>query len=207
MKHRGRFVTVVGPDGCGKSTLAASLAERLGATHLYWRPGLLPMAREVLGRPAESGVNAQPHDRVPDSSPKAIARSLYYGLDFVVGGWLKIRRLTIAGHDVVLERGVLDMLVDPARHGLTGTRILGVASRLAPRCDVLAIIDAPAETIRQRKPELPIEEIERQYRAWSGMDHGFRHKVRIDNAGAFVDAESSLVSAVPGGATVGSTGG
>jgi hypothetical protein len=68
---------------------------------------------------------------------------------------------------VVTERGWWDLAVDPRRYRLDVppllVRALGVA---LPHPDVAFVLEAPAEVVRGRKAELPVEELDRQRLAW-----------------------------------------
>jgi thymidylate kinase len=164
--RRGRYVWVVGPDGCGKSSVAASLASSTGAVHLYWRPGLLPMAREAIGRPRVEGVNTRPHEVLANSPLRQAARLTYYLIDYVAGYWLKLRPELRSGRDVIIERAWADMSVDWRRYGLRGTEPVRRLGRLVHEPDVVLVVRVAPEEAHRRKPELPVGEIRRQYAAW-----------------------------------------
>ena len=71
----GLSIVIVGPDGTGKSTLAAAITRDLQGyfwrnRHIHWRPGVLPRPGALVGASA-SGTD-QPHA----SAPHGIAGSL-----------------------------------------------------------------------------------------------------------------------------------
>ena len=64
---------------------------------------------------------------------------------------------------IVFDRNFDDLLVDTRRYRLRSSGLLLRALRpCLPRFDLTFILDAPAAVMHQRKPELPMEELERQ---------------------------------------------
>ena len=165
--RRRRYVCIVGPDGTGKSTLAARLTDALGAEtlHRHWRPGGIPSLRRLAGR-GESGVVTEPHAAEVHSAPKAALRTIYYACDFVIGHatvfWPVLRR----GGFVILERGFEDMVVDPTRYSLPSGRLAAALLPLVPRPDATIVLQGDPALIHVRKPELPVAEIARQCELW-----------------------------------------
>ena len=94
----GFTILIVGPDGAGKSTLAAALPELLkgpfkkhAASH--WRPGILPRPGCLVGRSAPD--TSTPTPRSPFGRIASLLLLAYYWADFVLGEipftWLRIR--------------------------------------------------------------------------------------------------------------------
>jgi hypothetical protein len=63
------------------------------------------------------------------------------------------------------------MVVDPNRYGLSSrlARLASLLGPLAPRPDVVTVLQGDAHAITARKPELSPEEIARQLEAWSRL--------------------------------------
>jgi hypothetical protein len=169
----GLVACLAGPDGTGKSTLAAGLERgALGAfrrtTRLHSRPGVLPPPAQLLGRPVSDGTD--PHGRAPSRPIGSAARVAYLWLDHVVGWPSRVAGPRRRSSLVVLERGWLDLSVDPRRYRLAGvdrlTRTLGA---LLPKADLTLALDLPAERTIARKPELLLQEAEEQRRAWQSL--------------------------------------
>src|SRR5215470_13409468 len=116
MRPRPLLVTVVGPDGSGKSTVAAELAElgrelRLETTRQHFRPGMLPRPGALLRREAREW--SAPHTTRPHGRLASLLLLGYFWLDFLLGSRRETSRTEAAL--VVRERGWWDVAVDPRR--------------------------------------------------------------------------------------------
>jgi hypothetical protein len=191
----GLVVGLAGPDGVGKSTLAAALErESVGvfraARRLHLGPGLLPPAARLLGRTSVSPASpANPHARRPSGRAGSAARIAYLTLDTAVGWptevWLPRIRSTL----VVLERGLLDLTVDPHRYRLRrAPRFIAYLSPVLPRPELTLLLDAPGTIIHERKRELSVDEIERQLGEWRVRAARRPHRFRVLDASRSEDS-------------------
>lgn len=166
----GWSVLIVGPDGSGKSTLAQALVEGLAGVFrrdatFHWRPALLPRPGAMLGRTGPD--TTRPHARPPHGRVLSLALVAYYWLDFLVGGWVRTWPVRLRTGLVVTERGWWDLAVDPRRYRLdVPSWLVRALGSLLPHPDVAFVLEAPARSLRDRKAELPEEEIDRQRTAW-----------------------------------------
>jgi hypothetical protein len=93
--------------------------------------------------------------------------------------WRTARRRGI----VVVERGWFDMSVDPVRYRIPSslqflTRRLGA---LVPRADYAVILSGDPCAIHNRKPEIGVDEIERQVDRWRALAPRVgRHAIELD---------------------------
>lgn len=187
-RPRGLVVALVGPDGVGKSSVMRSLergshAIFTGFTFRHWRPGLLPNLGTLLGRgdagPAE-GESLPPRR---DAGRFAGIRLAYYALDYLLGHYLLDRMILAHTRVVFYDRHALDMMVDPLRYGLAPSsrglhRVAGV-----PDPDLVILLRDTPERIHGRKPELPPEEIARQFLAWESLEKAGEVDAVIDVSG------------------------
>ncbi len=172
LRPTGLVVHITAPDGAGKSTLADQLekqATRGGPfrrfARYHHRPGLLPPPARLLHRAPSSGE--MPHGKAPSGQAGSLLRLGYLWLDTLIGWAPKIGVPQMRSALVLVERGWLDLAVDPARYRLSSsaavTRFLG---RFLPKPSMVLLLEAPAEVLIGRKPELDEAEITRQFEAW-----------------------------------------
>jgi peptidoglycan/xylan/chitin deacetylase (PgdA/CDA1 family) len=189
LRPSGLVVCLAGPDGVGKSTLARELQSASGGAfrrslRLHLRPGLLPAPGQLLRR--ASPDTSAPHGRPASGRLGSLTRLGYLWFDTLVGWGPKIAVPTRRSSLVVLERGWLDLAVDPRRYRLSVTgSLVRALGRFLPRPDLTLVLNAPAATIEQRKGELGRGEIERQVEAWTAA--AAKDPVRF----AVVDASQS----------------
>ena len=151
MSARGRFVVLLGPDGCGKSSVLAGVARALapefaGVEARHYRP----QARWGAGRAVE-----RPHALPPRS---LVGSALKLGLDlarFVAGYVATVRPTVGRGELVLFDRYYHDVLADPRRYRYGGPAWLAErVGRLVPAPDLFVVLDAPAEVLQARKAEV-----------------------------------------------------
>jgi len=185
----GFVIAVVGPDGAGKSAIADALPTECGQlfrrhSRTHFRPGLLPRPGALLRRPETSNAS-QPHSREAHGRAMSFALVLYYWLDAVLGHATKVVPARLRTSLVIVERGFLDISVDPLRYRLNvAPRVVRALARLVPRPDLTILLDSPAEVVAARKPELAPAEITRQRDAWRTAIRD-RDSVEVDSSKPF----------------------
>ena len=126
-KKRGLFIVVEGLDGCGKSTMARSLAEHFNARQLTTSASRFGDAREAM----EQAVASDP-----------VARQMFFATSVAIAA-REIRELRAQGESVVLDRYWLSTLV----YGQVVRKIdlgLNILEDSLERPDVTFFLDAPA---------------------------------------------------------------
>ena len=186
------YVLVVGPDGAGKSTVVdaiAALAAKTGVrvSRAHHRPGLLAGG-------AQDGISVtDPHAKAPRSAPAALAK-----LGLVLGdhllGYLVRWRPRRRGGLLLLERGWFDMVVDPRRYRLPirWTPVVRRLGWLLPRPDVVLVLSGEPQALHDRKPEIGVDEVDRQIRRWRDVaPSAGRQVVEVDTVATTADKVAS----------------
>jgi len=160
LQPTGVFVAFVGPDGSGKSTLAEVVMQDLAAA--FRRTGSFHF-RPNLGRhPSADQVVTDPHGEIPRGPAGSVAKAAYYLCDYVFGYLWQVRPQLVRSTLLVFDRYSVDFEVDPKRFRYAGPgSIPRLVRRLAPRPDLVILLDAPADVLWARKPELPRDEFSR----------------------------------------------
>jgi peptidoglycan/xylan/chitin deacetylase (PgdA/CDA1 family) len=198
VRPTGLLVFVVGPDGAGKSELAAGLEQAAAGafrrfSHFHFRPHLVPPPSHILQREHIPGDG--PHARSPSASLGSLVRLAYLCVDTVLAAVPKLYLPRVRSTLIVVERGWLDLAVDRKRYRISlPQRTIGSALRLLPRPNLILHLDAPADVICSRTVELERTEVERQLGAWRAL--AAAHPDRFVTLDAAAPREHVLASAL-----------
>jgi len=164
----GMIVAVTGIDGSGKSSLVEWLVKELQPVfplvhQFHWFAGGLPTASRLVGRTA-TGNGKAIYRRHPLFN---VTRALYYLLDYHIAALIRFRWIQAFCGIVISDRSPYDFLV-PLLINDGGDRRIGlkfahrVLSTLAPRPDLVILIDASPEVALERKNEDPLDYLHAQ---------------------------------------------
>ena len=162
LRPTGVHITLLGPDGSGKSRLIDLLRESIGDFFrrfkvYHFRPGYFEPAG---GRTSVT----EPHGKPPHGFLRSIAKLVYYFLDYWVAFLFKLFRRKIESTLIIFDRDFDDLLIDPVRYRLApGSLWLARLLRVfLPTPDITFILDVETAACHARKPELTVPELERQ---------------------------------------------
>ena len=155
------WVAVLGADGSGKSTVIDGLIEHLASKKIdvvnqHWRP--------VLGGKDESdnGPVVDPHAQTPRGM---VASMLKVGVLLVIwrlSFWGDIGKQRKQGKLVLFDRFYADLLNDPIRYRYGGSRVFAsIVFKWMPKPDLIILLDAEAEVLYARKPEVEMGELKK----------------------------------------------
>ncbi|OGP24874.1 MAG: hypothetical protein A2X99_02615 [Deltaproteobacteria bacterium GWB2_55_19] len=203
----GLFMAVMGPDGCGKTTLSNRLLEKFGdcftsgkLKKFYWRPFLLPRIADLSpfkkkGKPRNGLEDVGL--RTVSMSPKArlayLLKFLYYWADFVAGR-LKYQSAWSRGGLVFFDRYYYDHMVYPERFGFSVPKpLMRALGRLIPEPDLKFYLHAPPKRLLERKQELPASEIIRQQEEYRRLIASLKGGYVIDTSRTIEETEQEIM--------------
>jgi thymidylate kinase len=196
VKPTGVAVGIVGPDGVGKSTTAAGLlAARqkvfARAVRLHGGTMLLPAPGRFVGRRSDT---PDPHGRSSSGRFLSGLRLAYRSADELLSWGPKVLVPRARRSLVIIERGMLDAIVDPQRYrlGLTENTIRRVVA-LLPLPDIVVLLGAPPERIHSQKRELTVAEIARQLATWRSIAAEHPGRFTVVDASRSTEAIASEV--------------
>lgn len=189
-EKQGLWVVFLGSDGSGKSSVIDAIQTQLAplfsqTTSFHLRPSLKGLAPQK-----QSHAVTQPHLKAPRSGLMSLIKLFYLIADYSLGYIFKIKPLLKQSAFIIFDRYYYDLEVDPLRFrygaSLKAARFF---ERWIPHPDLVILLDAPAEVLYKRKPELPVEELQRQRIAYHALLR------RLDRS-AVIDASLPLSTVV-----------
>lgn len=166
LRPDGAAIVVLGPDGAGKSSSTDALAgpALLPAFDRSVCQGFVPPLHRLLGK--NHGPSSEPHAMPPRPLLHSLARCAYW-LAYSVADQARVHVTKARGGLVLYDRHLVDIMVDQKRYRYSGPLWpIHLICKLAPKPDLVFVLDAPAEIIQSRKQEVPFEETDRQRRAY-----------------------------------------
>ena len=165
-KPTGGWIALIGPDGCGKSSIIDVI--RLQYTFAFRDVQCFHMRPKLLRRNVNSeGAVTNPHGQRPRGMIASSAKALFLIADYFLGYMLRIVPALGRTHLVIFDRYIYDLLADSKRVRYGGPRwLLRLVARIVPRPDLVILLDAPAEVLWSRKQEVAFEEVVRQRLAY-----------------------------------------
>ena len=164
-RRRGQFIVLVGPDGVGKTSVAAELigVDPSNAVYFHFRP---PVLRALATRPDFDGPVPEKRQE-PGMQALGWARLLKNFLHFWIGYATSVLPALRRGLLVIGDRWAYGYLVQPVALGFGGP---AWAARMVigwlPEPDLVVNLTAPPEVIHRRKSELRLEDIHTELEAW-----------------------------------------
>lgn len=177
------WMTLLGLDGSGKSTVVESLEKQLSPlaiSVMHRQPSIIFPTNRQSGTPARiSHYSKPPHGRI-----KSVLKLIALILDWHLGYWRTIQPARRRGVLVITDRhALLDMIADPLRYRYGGpASLIPWAIRLVPMPDLIFLLDAPIPVLLARKQELSTAKAEELRTAYLQLMQSLPNG-RIVNAG------------------------
>lgn len=206
VRPAGLLIVLMGPDGCGKTTLSGRILEKFEGCFasgrirkFYWRPFLLPRIAK-LSPGGKSRMKGEPEDaglRTVSMSPAKrlgyLLKFIYYWVDFAAGR-LKYQSAWSKGGLVLFDRYYYDHMVYPERFGFSVPRpLMSALRRFVPDPDLKFYLHAPPKDLLARKQELPINEIKRQQEEYKRIISGLNGGHVMDTSRPVEEVERDII--------------
>lgn len=169
-KPTGKLVVLIGPDGCGKSTMSNMLCENFGrdwftdVVQYYSRPNILPALRSIFSTRKSGGSKIIDEPDNPNRSISLIPgliKITYYTVDFVIFRfWLFKHKIN--NRLVVYDRYFYDYQIQYFYQHIS-PKYKRFLKWFIPKPDTIIVLEANPFEIMRRKPELDATTIEYQY--------------------------------------------
>jgi len=197
-KTPGFTIAILGTDGAGKSTIIDNIWEPLNESmhnsmyYEHMRPNLIPNIAQLLGKKKETIPVTNPHKSKPSGMFGSLIRLFYYSIDYTLGYFLKVYKMNVKKSSIwVFDRYFYDYLIDQRRARIKlPESIIKMISFIIPKPDLIICLGTDAKKIHERKPELTLEEVEKQVSKLKEFSSKTKNTFWIDT-GCSID-ESSL---------------
>ena len=192
--RKGVSVALLGPDGAGKSTLAAGLRESVPLTTRCLYMGMQPGA-SIPGKTWTASVPASPRRRRRRLPVRLIRQSRR--LFRLARRSALARALVQTGHLVIFDRFPYDAEVHWANVTRPGARLrLWLLRRAVLRPDVVVFLDVPGEVTFQRKGEHSPELLELRRERYLSLAARLEHAHVVDATRPANEVRSVVTSLV-----------
>ena len=166
------LITIIGPDGCGKTTIANELViklnqEKINATHSAMHFEILPPLKNFINPFLKNKIDSSHVEGAlhvgmtkPNSVIKSIVYVIWYAFDYFLGSF-KVLKSKRNKEVLIFARYYYDYYYQLG-HLNTPKWIIKVFENFVPKPNFIFTILRSAEDIYKIKPELTVKEIERQ---------------------------------------------
>jgi thymidylate kinase len=180
----GLNIVFLGPDGAGKTSVIRAVGH--GFAGAFARTTCYGFAPPLLHRlrPHTHTPTGRPHGLPRRSFLTSVLRAVFYWFTYYTFGYYVTVHLALARNALVLhDRHLVDALVDPRRYRYGGPLwLLRLIWRLAPKPDLVILLDAPPGVLQARKQEVPFEETARQREAYLSLMKTMKNGHVVDAA-------------------------
>lgn len=181
MSSRGLCIVFIGPDGCGKTSVADGLKLALAenfplekGVYCYWKP-VPPKGISV--------PTLDPHGKPPRVLLLSLAYFIYHYLPFIWGWWMYVQPALRNGGLVIIDRYYYDFFVDLRRYRLNVPRwIIKLGFVFVKKPDLVFCLDADPVILQARKQEVTFDECTRQREAYRELASNLLNGYVIDAA-------------------------
>lgn len=200
----GFTIAVLGTDGAGKTTIINSITKPLSKSvhksvfYEHMRPNLIPNIANLFGKKKTNDVVSEPHSGKQSSFLVSLIRLFYYTFDYTVGYWLKVYPVKVKKACIwIFDRYYYDYLIDQKRGNIKlPIWLVKAIGFFVPKPKIILCLGAEPSIIHERKPELPLEEVERQVKELKAFCKRNKKAVWIDTGLSINESTNAAIEAV-----------
>ena len=200
-------IAFLGTDGSGKSTIINAVIPILneafhsGVHYEHMRPNYMPSLAVAMGKKRKVEpvtVCTDPHAGKPSGFLGSLLRLNYYMIDYTYGYFRKIYLdKSVKTHVWIFDRYYYDYLIDPQRGRIQLPEwMIRFYGLFVPTPDIIICLGTDAKKIHERKPELPLEEVERQVNKLQNFARKHKKAVWIDTGCSIEESTKQTMDAI-----------
>lgn len=183
------FVSLIGPDGSGKTTSSRNLKSSLNELfvknyYFHGHYGFFPELKNLVPGKKYKKIGKNYEKNLNSNSPKtplAVILVLYYSLEYLLGyHYLKIKnrnKRTL----MLFDRYFYDYLIQPGPFQMDNS-LIRILFKIVPSPDIVIFLKSPADLVYKRKPELEVSEIQRQLDICQEIIDLMHFSYKVDNS-------------------------
>lgn len=192
----GITICFLGTDGAGKSTLIDQITPVLkkafhkGVYYEHLRPNYFPDLSKLFHKNNATGTVNTPHDNQQSGLLISLIRFGYYLLDYSLGYFIKIfPKLVIKSNIWIFDRYYYDYYFDQKRSCINLPKwVIRIGQLFIPEPDIIICLGTDPRIIHNRKPELPLNEIESQINSLKKFTIMHNRAIWVDTGGSISDS-------------------
>jgi thymidylate kinase len=200
-----KTIAFLGTDGSGKSAVIDAITPLLKekyTTDIHYehlRPNYISSLGVAMGKRTkeeESKITKidNPHTEKPSGFAGSLFRLSYYWIDYTWGYYRKIYK---SKGIWIFDRYFYDFIIDPYRGKINLPQwLIKLFGCFIPSPDLIICLGTDANKIHQRKPELPLNEIQRQVDKLKSFSGKHKRTVWIDTGCSIAETTENTMHAI-----------
>ena len=197
----GFTIAILGTDGAGKTTIINEIKKPLSKTahkalfYEHMRPNLIPNIAQLFGKPISKGPTINPHGSEQSGILVSLFRLFYYLFDYVFGYWIKVYPVLVRKSSIwIFDRYYYDYLIDQKRARIRlPLELIKFFKVFVPKPNLIFCLGTEPSEIFKRKPELPIEEVEKQVLKLKEFCNVTKNAFWIDTGKTIKETSSEII--------------
>lgn len=193
------FICLIGPDGSGKTTISTSIMESIGEIfdekyYFHGHYGFFPEFKNLVPSQKYKEAGKEYGEKLDEKVPGGVIPYLlviYYSLEYIIGyHYLNLKnrnKKTL----MLFDRYFYDYIIQPGPFKMENF-YMRLLLRIIPQPDRIIYLHSPPELVHNRKPELSVDEIQRQLKICDKILKKIPITDKIDNSAPLDDVLADI---------------